>query len=462
MRTLVASAAIASLAALLLAGCLSTSGPSGLQPAGTPVALPKLAPLPAALIGDHPYDDFETAAASDPTDPLHFAVFYTAIPSQSPTGSTVTDPILPGMFFGSLATSHDGGATWQNHALPHAGASAPTSKWGLFCAEGDPNVFFDKAGVVHIVILALSCGGPGLTTIEGIVHATTRDDGATWSEPDVAWFSAGGVAVFFHDREWSGYDAASGRIGIAWTKFEAALQRTTLSAVFSSDGGHTWSLPEEIESGLSLVDGRNWLVHAMWASDGKFHVSGLGDGAGASLVHWVGAPGGPWQRASLSMSDCEGASGSFGYATAAEPLDGTLVAAADVHDAAAPKGVCVFTSPDAGKTWPNATWMPGADHPWLAPGPQGTAALAYLAMTGPGLDATPTLALLDPATRAPLATQAMGDAYNADGSGRGFPVYGHYDALAAAGGRFVWALTRPGAQDMTQSDVWGYAAQLAP
>jgi hypothetical protein len=458
--------------ALLLAGC---AGPTVLPsvPLGQALGSIELRPEAPVAIADHEYRDREADAAIDPRDPLHVAVFYNERPEPYRTGAIVTDPITPGLINQALATSRDGGATWTRAELPTTGKAPPGSAWNLYCAMGDPNVVFDRDSVVHVVTLFIACGGPLLGSANGILHATTADDGATWSEPDVAWVSAGGLAVSFHDREWTAYDAASGTLGIAWTFLAALGSEAQLSAIFSTDGGRTWSLPETLARAGPPGGSQSHLVHATWARDGKFHVTALGCNAGtalanvvgACLTHYRGAPGGPWASSDLSLGQC-GVAGAFDYATSAADLArGTLYAGAPILEQGQPRGLCVFASFDDGATWPVAQGFPQADHPWLALAPDGSPLLAYLALNG--TRATPTLAALDNSTLQVRTSVALGPSYEADTDRDGLLEYGDYDALAASEGRFVWALTQPNqlgrkaGDPWNDLDVWGYRGTLS-
>lgn len=454
--------------AVLLAGCAAPGPGPGQPPAGSASAIAVEAPMPIAA---HEFRDREADAAIDPRDARHAVVFYNERPEPYKTGAIFTDPITPGIVREALAATRDGGASWQRSVLPHATQAPPGSRWSLYCAMGDPNVVFDREGVVHVVTLFIECGGPLLGSSNGILHATTGDDGATWSEPDLAWVGAAGFAGVFQDREWTAYDPASGALGIAWTSFQGAGQRAVLSAIFSTDGGRAWSTPEELFEVGVLDPGLNFLVHATWAADGKFHITTFGcpegtkvDGsAGRCLWHFAGRPGGPWERSELPLAGCPGApaDGVFDYAASAADFEGQrLFAASAVFQGTEAQGVCVFASADHGATWPVASFLPAADHPWLALAPDGSAALAYLALNG--TQATPTLALLAPGTLQLRALEPLGPGYDADTDDDGALEYGDYDALAAGGGRFVWALTQPNQEGRKHGDpwndldVWGY------
>lgn len=418
----------------------------------------------AALVGHHKFRDRETSAAIDPNDALHVAVFHNVSPKPpvAPATDALTATWTPGIITNSLAVSHDGGQTWTESFLPYTGTAAPTSKWNLYCAHGDPNVFFDKASVIHIVTISVSCGPPPLGLANGISHATTRDDGKTWSEPDLAHFLPGNAAVSFNDREWTAYDPLTGRIGIVWTQFYAAFNRVALSAVFSSDGGHTWStIPEELEVLFPITETHNYHVHAVWDGQGRFHVSGSacqtggspleGSESGLCLVHFVGKPGGPWVRTDIPRSTCPGLAPSSIFWYAASAIDaktGRVALVGDVIAGRGPGGTykaaggCLFVSPNGGATWSPGVYLgPSSAHPWVALTPQGHIAATYLEMVGD--QATPTMDLFDPVTLALESRHVLGPTYDADTNNDGYLEYGDYDEFAASGGRFLWALTQP-------------------
>jgi hypothetical protein len=461
------------LLALALAGCLTPALPI---PSGD-LATGIFAEARSA-IAENPFRDREADAAISPLDAQHVAVFYNERPRPYVTGAIVTDPITPGIIRQALAVSRDGGQTWTRSVLPHAGAAPAGSAWGAFCAMGDPNVVFDREGLLHVVTLFIECGGPYFGSSNGVLHATTSDDGATWSEPDVVWAGAGGLSGLFHDREWTAYDAGSDTLGIAWTALTAFGNRANLVAAFSTDGGRAWSVPQELET-LTTGQGStlNFNLHAAFGPDGRFHISAhgcpTGDGlttgdSGTCLWHYAGAPGAAFARSQADLADCAGApaEGRFDYAASAFGNGTWFLAAPALGSGAARLGTCVFASADDGATWGPGLWLGDADHPWLAPIPDG-AALAFLDLAAGPDAAVPTLALLTPAlqvrSRAPLA-----QAYDADTDDDGIPEYGDYDALATGGGRFVWALTAPNQQGRPAApneawddlDIWALRGNL--
>lgn len=460
-------------------GCLAPAG--SLTTAGAVERLPAFEVEAASVVAANPYRDRETDVAIDPLDPDHIAILYNERQRPPLTGDLVTSPVTPRIIEQALAVSHDGGATWTTSILPSLGHEAPpTSKWSLFCGHGDPNVFFDVEGLLHIVTIAISCGGPGLTTVNGIVHATTPDDGATWSEPDLAWVVPGSAAIAFNDRQWAAYDGATGRIGVAWTAFYAAFNKAALTATFSYDGGRTWTHPEEIEANLLVVENRNYLVHTTWGLDGRFHVSGSGcliEGAplrsnGGCLVHFAGLPGGPWSRTTMPLEACPGLpeGARFGYAASAFDLQtgrvfvvGDLVGGPGVAAGTyPPAGACLFVSPDGGETWPRAVVVgEKASHPWVASTDGGRAIVVHLEVEGDLV--RPMATLYDPDLTV-VARTPLGPAYDGDHEDDGNLDHGDYDAMTFAQGRLVWALTHPredaprdGPADL---DVRAYRARL--
>ncbi len=486
VRTLGAFVAIL----LFTAGCIG--GNTDLDPEiDEPVLALTLVDLPS-LVAGHPYRDRETAAAIDPNDADHAAVFYneapdTAIRVPNPVPpeyrdlATLLAVITPGVIQEALAVSHDGGATWTRSALPVTGQAPPTSQWNLVCAHGDPNVYIDTDGVVHIVTIAIGCG-PTLGIQNGIIHATTADDGRTWSEPDFVWWVPTNWAVEFNDREWTAYDAPSGRVGIAWTKFDLALNRASLTVVFSGDNGATWTLPHEIESSYPITNAQNYVVHTTWDSDGRFHITGnscsldsedpLAAGQGGCVYHYAGGPDGGWTRTDIPIGTCpdlpEG--GRFWFAPSTiDPVTRRIYIAADVLAETGPTtggqyragGACLFASGDGGQTW-SAGERIGTDssHPWIGLHADGSPVVSYMALENG--TAVPTLAVFNATTLELRETVALGPAFDPDTNDDGALEYGDYDEMATAGGRFLWALTQPnqdgrmGSAGFNDLDVMGY------
>lgn len=461
----------AALAGLLLATTLSGCVSPG--PAGTPepAAWAGLVAEAPGIVTAKANPEVETDVAVDPLDPDHLAVFHIERTRPYLTGNGALEPRTPGLIAEAVAVSHDGGATWgEDRRLPQAGTAAPGSAWGAFCSLADPNAFFDTDGVLHIVTLAVSCSAPGylVATHQAVVHATTRDDGATWSEPDIVGVSAGGALVWINDREWTAYDPATGAILAVWSAFYATIGGSALTAAASRDGGRTWTLAEQVATDAR---GQNWLVHANALPDGQWRITGFGcpdaNFAGRCLWAYTGAPGEGWERSEASLEDCGAPEGTVDYAVGAvDAASGRQFAAGGVLGGflGAPIGTCVFASEDGGATWPVSRFFPGHDHPWIAVAPDGRLALASLQMDGDV--ATPAIALLDGASLDTTAWALLGEAYDMDPEDDGVWERAHYDVMAVAGDRFVWALTRPNAEGRSfdgstmDMDVWAYRARL--
>jgi len=308
--------ATAGIVLVLLAGCV---GPIE-HPAGDdstshepPELLSVLAPRPVSA-GD--LREREGASAISPKDPNVIAVAFnerTRMPVTQ-TG-TATEPILPGLLRNVVALSRDGGETWTRIVLPTADNAPPGSRWAMACWTFDPTVVIDRDGRVHATSMFIGCGGPGYGTTNGLLHAIVDERGP--GEPNVMALGAGGIAGTFHDRQWTAYDPQNHRLGAAWTAYTGAAQRLSLVAVFSEDGGRTWTLPEDLDAGLLAAGAANYLVHAMWDSSGDFVVSAYGCDAtppgarpfvsGRCLWQFSGQPGGPWRRSEFRYEDCPGA-----------------------------------------------------------------------------------------------------------------------------------------------------------
>ena len=171
----------------------------------------------------------EPALAVHPEDPQVMAVAAHAIGAS---GS-------PALVAGRLFVTRDGGASWTRATIPLPGPP------GTFYS--DPAVAFAPDGTLHVGGMALHSQVP-----TRIFHASTTDDGRTWTGPTVVsppgrW-----------DREWVSV-SPEGRVFVSWQ------QPYETSMVAWSDDGTAWETAEPAPKGcftaspVAFVRGEPWV-----------------------------------------------------------------------------------------------------------------------------------------------------------------------------------------------------------
>jgi len=136
--------------------------------------------------------------------------------------------------------SKDGGATWGNVQLP--GLTAQTAGSGTFKkvdSAGDPVVAFGPDGTAYYANIVFSRVSPA----SGIVMSTSKDGGATWSQPNMVAFTDAGN--FLNDKVWM-TAGPNGKVVVTWTRFNlgprgAGYLESPIVGAFSKDGGKTWN-----------------------------------------------------------------------------------------------------------------------------------------------------------------------------------------------------------------------------
>jgi hypothetical protein len=180
---------------------------------------------------DDPYPNNEPDVEVDPTDPQHM------IASSNDYG-TCCDQFY---------TTFDGGASWTTGNMSNLGPP----RYG-----SDPVTVFD---VKHGTVLhpSLSYTANVYACNGDLVVSISKDGGVTWQPPLVVSHGSGcdlSATQLFNDKEWIVVDnnPASPHYGTAyltWSLFLAHHGNYVSSAIYeahSTDGGYTWSKPQEI------------------------------------------------------------------------------------------------------------------------------------------------------------------------------------------------------------------------
>ena len=187
--------------------------------------------------------------------------------------------------------SNDGGSTWCCNSNPDANYT-PTSDpaqigtlipgverlvGGIYDAGGDPSVAFDSQGNVYYAGLGFNRTSPPNTVA---VNKGTFDGGGTlsWSPP--TFINQTTSPSTLNDKEWIAVDSHSGspfqdRIYVSWTRFifnphNGSYVQSPIFFVYSTDGGATFSTPENISAnahysqGSRPVVGPDGTVYVFW------------------------------------------------------------------------------------------------------------------------------------------------------------------------------------------------------
>ena len=138
----------------------------------------------------------------------------------------------------ALATSKDGGKTWQSGTLP--GIATSQAEPGPFERVTDPAVAYDRVHRVWLVsMLALGKGEAG--GVPTAILASRSVDGVHWEAPVVVVAAATDTG---QDKDWLACDNGrrsrrAGHCYAVWTIPGFKADRLAVSE--SSDGGRTWS-----------------------------------------------------------------------------------------------------------------------------------------------------------------------------------------------------------------------------
>jgi hypothetical protein len=208
----------------------------------------------------------ETAIAVDPNNPMRVVAGANDYVSRT-WSCTINGTPCSALGDGYSGTyfSNDGGKTWGNVATDpqHLGTLIPgvtRLAGGQYDAGGDPAVAFDSQGNVYYAGLGFDRTAPPNTVA---VNKGTFDSSGqlTWSQP--TFINPTTSPATLNDKEWIAADwhASSpfhDRVYVSWTRFifnpvTGAYVQSPIFFAFSSDGGQTFSTPQNI-SGNVLYD----------------------------------------------------------------------------------------------------------------------------------------------------------------------------------------------------------------
>lgn len=161
--------------------------------------------------------------------------------------------------------SNDGGSTWccASSDVAHQGTLIPGVthlSGGQYDAGGDPALAFDSRGNVYYAGLGFNrASAPNTVT----VNKGTFDGSGNLSWGAPTFINPTTSPAIFNDKEWIAADSHASsayrdRVYVSWTRFifnpiNGAYVQSPISFVYSTDGGHTFSAPQNI-SGNVLYD----------------------------------------------------------------------------------------------------------------------------------------------------------------------------------------------------------------
>jgi hypothetical protein len=208
----------------------------------------------------------ETAIAVDPNNPMRVVAGANDYVSRTWSCMINGTPCSAlGDGYSGTYFSNDGGQTWGNVGSDpqHLGTLIPgvtRLAGGQYDAGGDPAVAFDSQGNVYYAGLGFDRTAPPNTVA---VNKGTFDSSGqlSWSQP--TFINQTTSPSTLNDKEWIAADwhASSpfhDRVYVSWTRFifnpvTGAYVQSPISFVYSSDGGQTFSAPQNI-SGNVLYD----------------------------------------------------------------------------------------------------------------------------------------------------------------------------------------------------------------
>src|SRR6266545_7604608 len=215
----------------------------------------------------------ETAIAVDPNNPNRVVagandyVTRTWNCTVSGTPCSALGDAYSGAYF-----SNDGGATWccTSSDPAHLGTLIPGVNHltgGQYDAGGDPAVAFDSQGNVYYAGLGFNrTSAPNTVT----VNKGTFDGGGqlTWGPP--TFINQTTTPTVLNDKEWIGADwhASSpfrDRVYVSWTRYLFSASKgnyvqSPIFFVYSTDGGQTFSTPQNISGNVLYSQGSRTVV----------------------------------------------------------------------------------------------------------------------------------------------------------------------------------------------------------
>jgi hypothetical protein len=271
------------LAATMFPGCIGTVVPPGAPPFGAAVAVscPGGAPATACNLQLSQRSAVEFAVAANPRDARNAVVVGVSL---SPAGDRLP---FPASLLSDLSSfdlpwwvTHDGGATWAQHAF--SGALADLGPLSEYDFAGDPSVAFSPDGAVYVAAIAYRSLSPVLPAVPYVAPPLWKntlfvirstDGGDTFSAPVLV--DSKETEALFHDRP--GLSAGrDGRVFVGWYLEDDYGQRG--GTVTGGDYGIRFALSED--------RGEHWLAH--WLMDGSWGVfpSFAEDGQGVLHAMW--------------------------------------------------------------------------------------------------------------------------------------------------------------------------------
>ncbi len=335
---------------IVLAGCagpaIDTAEPIASR-AVTGLLCGQDAPLACNVLVDGPSAN-EYSVAVDPTDPLTAVV--TANDYEGGTVDVAGFPYQHHMLWGSIWTTHDGGASWAHQYVPGRLDEPGSPLWGQEYV-GDLVVIFDDAGTAHIA--GIGYGGTGPARHKLFVMSSS--DGDAWTEPVIVDAPAAGLE--FHDKP-ALLATSTGRLVLVWNYGGGYPPREPLENeaddmrwAVSDDGGKTWLAGQFDDAGsgisASLAEAPDGTIHATYRT-----YSPLG------VMHRSSSDGTDWgpETTVVQLGSPDTATTNANYRTFALP-DLTITPDGRLHSIIADKDgqghgeILVSTSDDAGATW---------------------------------------------------------------------------------------------------------------
>jgi BNR repeat-like domain len=243
----------------------------------------------------------ETAIAVDPNNPNRIvggANDYVTRTWDCTVNGTPCSALGDG--YSGTYYSNNGGSTWCCNSNPNSDYTPTTDPsqigtqipgverlvGGEYDAGGDPSVAFDSQGHVYYCGLGFDRTSPPSTVA---VNKGTFDSSGnlTWGLP--TFINPSTSPSTLNDKPWIAVDSHSGspfqdRIYVTWTRFifnahNGSYVQSPIFFVYSTDGGATFSAPENISANAHYSQGS----HPVVAPDGTLYVFWDGSTRLASL-----------------------------------------------------------------------------------------------------------------------------------------------------------------------------------
>jgi hypothetical protein len=278
------------LLALVLAGCAAQPPPEP-GPGSAALAGWRLDCLHAANWSD-PCTSRSTLAngpanenflAVNPTDPMNVV-----------TGAKDYNPDATDCVWAGVASTHDGGRTWDNAYIGGLKAERdadPTNPLFGFQCVTDPMMAFGSEGTLYYLVEAYGrtphpspVPVPVLGSIDAagntLFVAVSKDGGKTWPLQDVHRVWDGEPLVLFNDKSCLITNPQSGSVHVSWSQFTLAGPTQALVST-SRDGAQSWSVPVLLSSvqgstatlfPVCLAAAKDGTVYATWHDWGTSQV----------------------------------------------------------------------------------------------------------------------------------------------------------------------------------------------